>query len=71
MALNADNVYARLSVDEITNYIAPYMPSEEQAYDYAAAQLVTYNRTPLILTVAVAALGTAYLLLSGKKKQIA
>lgn len=70
MALNADNVYARLTVDEITSYITPYMPSPDMAYDYAAAQLVTYNRTPLILTAVVALAGAAYLLLISRKKTV-
>lgn len=68
--LNPLGVYARLSVDEITAYIAPFMDSVEDAYDYAAAELVSINFTPMIVT-AVAALGGGILLLLARGKQTA
>ena len=70
LGLNNDNVYGRLSLDDIANYIAPYMASIDEAYDYAASKLVTYNKTPLILTVAVSLAGMAYLFLNKPKKTV-
>lgn len=61
LGLNQDNVYAKLSVDDIARFIAPYMASAQDAYDYAASKLVTLNRTPLILSMVAAAGGIFYL----------
>lgn len=47
--------YMRLSVDEIAEFIAPYMESASAAVD-EAMHLVTYNKTPLVITL-LAALG--------------
>lgn len=63
MGLNTEGSYVRLSLDEIANYIAPFMESAQAAYDYAAAQLVTYNRTPLILGMVAAFGGVLYIAL--------
>lgn len=64
--LNTEGVYATLSLDDIANYIAPYMASAEEAYDYAAAKLVSYNKLPLYLALGLGLLGAGYFLL-GKK----
>jgi hypothetical protein len=67
LGLNSDNVYARLSADDIANYIAPYLPSDVNATDYAAANLVTYDKTPIVLGMLGALVG-AYYFLVGRKK---
>lgn len=64
LALNDANVYGRLSLDEIASFIAPYMESADEAMDYAAAQLVTFNRMPLIIGAVAAAGGVLYLALA-------
>ena len=71
MGLNEAGIYARLNLDEIASYIAPFMASIDDAYDYAAAQLVTYNRMPLILTASVGLVGATFLLLMPKKARAA
>lgn len=65
--LNAEGSYVKLSLDQITDYIAPYMASTEDAVNYAEAQLVTMNKTPLIIA-AIGGLGLAAWLLMGKKR---
>lgn len=67
LGLNTEGIYARLNLDEIAGYIAPYMASIDEAYDYAAARLVSYNRMPLILTAVAGLAGAAFLLLMPKK----
>ena len=68
LALNDQNVYGRLNTDQIASFIAPYMESFDEAMDYAAARLVTYNRTPLILALIAAVGGVAYLAFAGSKR---
>lgn len=66
--LTSGGVYARLNADEIASYIAPFMESFDDAYDYAAAKLVTTSRTPLILALVAAVGGVAYLALASGKR---
>lgn len=68
MGLNDAGSYVRLTLDEITSYIQPFMASAQDAYDYAAAQLVTFNRTPLILGMVAAVGGVLYFALAGGKR---
>jgi hypothetical protein len=68
LGLNQDGVYAKLGLDEIAGYIQPYMQSAAAAYDYAAAQLVTINRLPLIIMATIGLAGAAYLLMGSKRK---
>mgnify|MGYP002789119692 CR=1 FL=1 len=63
LSLNQNNVYARLTSSEIARFIEPYMESLDAAYDYAAARLVTWNKTPLILAMVAATGGLLYLIL--------
>ncbi len=63
LGLNSEGVYARLTLEDILTYIEPYMPSAEVATSYAEAQLVTYNRTPMLLAAAGALALSALLLL--------
>lgn len=71
LGLNDQGIYGKLGLDQLANYIAPYMESAEQAYDYAAAQLVTFNKTPLIIAAASGLGLAAYLLLGSKKRRSA
>lgn len=64
--LNQEGVYARLSMEEIADYIKPFLDSASEALD-EAAKLVTYNKTPLIMTL-VAATGGLIWYLFGRKK---
>lgn len=70
LALNDQNVYGKLSLDEIESFIKPYMQNAQAAADYAAAQLVSYNRTPLYLVLA-ASLGTlAYMYFGNRRRSL-
>ena len=69
-ALNQEGVYAKLSLDEIASYIEPFMASAAEAYDYAAAKLVTWNKTPLILGLVAALGGVLYLAFARPRKRI-
>ncbi len=62
LGLNTEGLYAKLNAEDIASYIAPFIPSGEDAYDYAAAKLVTYNKTPIYLALAAALGGIAYVL---------
>lgn len=64
--LNQEGIYARLGVDEIAEYIKPFLKSTEEAFD-EAMRLVSYNKTPLIVTLAAAAGGLAWYLFFRRK----
>lgn len=64
--LNSEGVYARLTLDEIANYLSPFVESVDEAY-YAASKLVTQNRIPLIIGMVAAAGGVIYLMLASGK----
>lgn len=68
LGLNADGVYAKLTLDDIVAYIAPFMPDEQTAIDYADAKLVTRDNTPLILAIVVGFGAAAYLLFTKGRK---
>lgn len=68
LGLNADKQYARLSLDEIANFIKPYMASVDEAYNYAAAKLVTQSKTPMILAMVAAAGGLIYLAFGSRSR---
>lgn len=66
--LTSEGIYARLNLDEIANYIAPFMNSLDDAYSYAEAKLVTWNKTPLIIGAGLLAGASLWILLSKKAK---
>lgn len=67
LGLNSDNVYTSLSIDDILAYITPFMPDAATAEDYASAELVTWNTTPLLLAGLALISAGAYLIMSRKK----
>lgn len=69
MGLNTEDQYARLNAEDIARYIEPFVGSAQEAYDYAEAKLVTYNRTPLILAAVAALGGAAFLIFTSMKKK--
>lgn len=66
LGLNNEGVYARLSVDDIVNYVRPFMESTVAATDYVEAQLVGSSHTTLYLALGVAAVAAYFLMGKGK-----
>lgn len=66
LGLNDQGQYTSLDADQIKNYIVPYEPSSDAA-DQAAAALVTYDKTPLILALVAGVGGIAFLYLKSRK----
>jgi hypothetical protein len=68
LGLNDEGIYGRLGLDQLARYVEPILGSANAAMDYAAAQLVTYNRAPLLITAVAAIAAAAYLMLKSKKR---
>lgn len=64
LGLNENDIYAKLSLDQLARYVEPILGSASAAMDYAEAELVTYNKTPLILAMVAALGGALYLALN-------
>lgn len=66
LGLNSDNVYARLTIDDILTYITPYMPNVDAATNYAGTLAAGSSNTMLYVLLAVV-LGAVTLM--GTKKR--
>lgn len=67
LGLNSDNVYARLTADDILNYISPYVPADTAA-NYADALASSGSNTTLIYIALAAILaGVAFM---GVRKRV-
>ncbi len=66
LGLNSDNVYARLTADDILNYIKPYMPDATAATDYADQLAAGPSNVMLYAAVAV---GIGILAMMTRKKR--
>jgi hypothetical protein len=69
--LDSSGTYAALSVDDVANYIAPYMASATDAFNYAETQVVNTGVSPMMIGVGLAVALGAFMLLGKSKRSVA